>query len=110
MAITESQQSSNRPARRGIAVLTMALLGMAIAKELRLPRDERTWHGTLFGFVPYDLRVPTLDRLRRSLWSPDDNRLVLPRAFGIGWSPNFARLAALGRRALPTRRVPESAP
>jgi hypothetical protein len=103
MARTETQQSSNRPARRGIALLTMALLGVAIVKELRLPRDERTWHGMLFGFVPYDLRVPTVDRLRRSLWSPDDNRLLLPRSFGIGWSPNFGRLAALGRRARGSR-------
>jgi hypothetical protein len=102
MARTETQQSSRRPARRGIALLTIALLGVAIAKELRQPRDERTWHGVLFGFVPYDLRVPTLDRLRRSLWAPDDDRLVLPRAFGIGWSPNFARLVALGRQVLGT--------
>jgi hypothetical protein len=73
------------------------LLALAVGKELRTPRGERQWHGELFGFLPYDLRLPTPARLRRSLWSPDDGRFVLPRSFGVGWSPNLARIVRAGR-------------
>lgn len=68
------------------------LLLLAVATELRKPRAERTWHGRVLGLVPYDLRPPTLARVKESFWSPDDPRLVLPRAFGLGWSPNLGRL------------------
>lgn len=70
----------------------MCLLA-AVVKELRKAPDERTWHGELAGFVPYDLRPPTLQRLRASLWDPQSSRWLLPRSFGVGWSPNLARLA-----------------
>jgi len=64
----------------------------AVLDQLRRPRDERIWHGRLGGLVPYELRRPTLRRLRGSLWAPDDPHLLLPRAFGVGWSPNLARV------------------
>jgi hypothetical protein len=83
------------PIRRFWALVSMALLGAAVVTELRKPKDERTWQGELAGFVPYDLRPPTIDRLRTSLWSPDDPRLFLPRAAGVGWSPNVGRLVRL---------------
>jgi hypothetical protein len=79
--------------------VALALLALAVVKELRTPREVRTWHGTLFGFVPYDLRPPSLDRVRASLWAPDDDRYVVPRSFGVGWSPNLARVWALVRSA-----------
>jgi hypothetical protein len=83
--------------RRVIGGAVAALLALAVGKELRTPRAERQWHGDLFGFVPYDLRLPTLERLRLSLWSPDDDRFFLPRSFGVGWSPNLARVVRAGR-------------
>lgn len=68
-----------------------ALLASAIATELRKPPEERTWHGRVFG-MPYDFRRPTLAKLRRTFWDPDNDALFTPHAFGVGYSVNFARL------------------
>ena len=32
----------------------LRLLGAAVVTELREPQEERTWHGKLAGFVPYE--------------------------------------------------------
>jgi hypothetical protein len=77
-----------------VAAVAGALAGAAVAKELSRPADERTWHGDVGG-VPYDFRPPTVDKIRRTVWNPDDPRLFPPHVFGVGWSINFARLAAL---------------
>jgi hypothetical protein len=94
------QTSRDRPSarsrrRKTAAGVGMALIAAAVVQQLRRPPSERDWHGTLGGAVPYDLRPPTLDRLRDSLWAPDDERLWLPRAAGVGWSPNLARVFSL---------------
>lgn len=77
--------------RRLMSWLSLGLLGWAVTKELRLPKDERTWHGDLAG-IPYDLRVATPARLRAAFWNPDDPRVFTPRPMGVGWSVNFARV------------------
>ena len=79
------------------ATIGIALLAAAVVQQFRLPRSQRTWRGTLAGVVPYDLRPPTFDRIRDSLWAPDDGHLLLPRAAGVGWSPNLARILVLLR-------------
>ena len=71
------------------AVLSIA----AVLKELRRPQEERTWHGALSGFVPYDLRMPTIERTRRTLWNPD-GAIVGTRVFGVGWSINLGAIVA----------------
>lgn len=71
-----------------------ALAGAAVAKEMDKPTDERDWHGEIAG-VPYDLRTPTVDKLRRAVWDPDNPNVVGPPPFGVGWSVNLARLAAM---------------
>lgn len=78
-----------------VGVLVMAL---AVVRELRLAPENRTWHGTVLGFVPYDFRRPTLERVRRAWWAPDDGHLLVPRALGVGWSINLAHLVQLLRR------------
>jgi hypothetical protein len=75
---------------------SVGLAAAAVAKELRRPRKERTWQGSL-GKIPYDLRTPTPKRIKRSLWAPDDSRLFVPRAFGVGWSVNLASVKARGK-------------
>lgn len=75
-----------------------ALVGAALAKELDKPPGERTWHGEVGG-VPYDFRPPTLEKIRRTLWDPDNPELFPPHLFGVGWSVNVARLVALASRA-----------
>lgn len=68
-----------------------ALLVSAIVTELRKPPPERTGHGRVFG-MPYDFRPPTLAKLQRTFWDPENPALFTPHAFGVGYSINFARL------------------
>ena len=90
-----------RRARKVARAVGIALLAAAVATELRKPSGERAWHGRLGGFVPYDLRPPTLERVRAAWWSPDDPRVFTDRVFGVGWAINLGRLVRLarGRRA-----------
>lgn len=78
-------------------LLAIGFTVAAIVKELRLPREERTWHGAV-GIVPYDFRMPTADRIRERLWSPDSPRVLMPTVFGVGWTFNVGRLVELLRR------------
>ena len=76
-----------RSVRSLVRLVGIALAVAAFVRELRTPRDERTWHGRI-GVVPYDLRPPTFTRVRDALWNPDDERVLVPRAFGVGWTVN----------------------
>ena len=80
-----------------VRLITIALTIAAVVKELRTPHEERTWHGAVVGFVPYDFRRPTLARIRERMWAPQDPRLVNPRVFGLGWTVNVGRLVTLVR-------------
>jgi Family of unknown function (DUF5808) len=84
--------STRKRKQVGGIVLGGGLLAAAIATELRKPSRNRTWHGRLLGFVPYDLRPPTFRRVKSRWWNPSDPRLLTPRAFGVGWDINFGRL------------------
>ncbi len=46
-------------------------------------------HGKIFGLVPYDLRMPSLARLRRMLWNARERRFLVPAFFGVGWTANL---------------------
>jgi hypothetical protein len=70
----------------------VALVGAAVANELRKPAGKRTWHGDLVG-VPYDLRPPTMERMQAAVWDPDNPAVLVPQVFGVGWSINLASLA-----------------
>lgn len=72
----------------------------AVVKELRLPREKRTWHGSVGGFMPYDFRRPTMERARQRMWAPDSRYIFTARVFGAGWTVNFGRLYELARRRL----------
>ena len=82
--------------RELIGAAALALLAAAVVRELSLPQDQRTWHGTMCG-VPYDLRRPTWRRVQESWWAPEDPRLVTPRVLGVGWGLNLGRIAALSK-------------
>jgi Predicted membrane protein len=45
-----------------------------------------------FG-VPLDLTAPTAEKVARSWWNPRDERLFVPRVFGLGWALNFGAVA-----------------
>ncbi len=72
--------------------LWLLIVAAAIANELRKPADQRTWHNRLGGVLPYDLRPPTLARVKQTLWDPGNERILVPQAFGIGWSVNVGGL------------------
>jgi len=74
--------------------ISLGLIGAALATELRKPKDERTRVGKVAGFIPYDLRRPTVERARERWWNPADHRLIVPKVFGAGWTVNFHSLVS----------------
>jgi hypothetical protein len=49
-------------------------------------------HGKFLGMVPYDFRKPSLARVKERMWNPEDERIITPRDFGIGWTLNLYQL------------------
>lgn len=95
-SVRDMKDDNNEQKRRGSAKdlwrLVLVAIGVfAIVQELRKPASERTWHGTVGGFVPYDFRMPTVDRFRESYWN-DAGPILAPRPFGVGWVPNFGAM------------------
>jgi hypothetical protein len=87
-----------------VRLVTFALVVAAVTKELQKDPEDRTWHGEL-GFVPYEFRAPTLERVRERLWAPESERLIGPHVFGVGWSVNVGRVVELVRRRLQGEEV-----
>jgi hypothetical protein len=73
----------------------IGLVVLAVVEQLRRPAGDRTWNGTVIGFVPYDFRMPTLERMRSRWWNPEDDRLFVQQVFGVGWTINLARAKLL---------------
>lgn len=48
--------------------------------------------GRLLG-IPYDLRVPSAERYATRWWDPLDRRVMVPKAWGVGWTVNLGALA-----------------
>jgi uncharacterized membrane protein len=84
-----------RVVRRVVKVVAIGLLVAAVVQEASKPRADRTWHGRVFGFVPYDFSPPTWGRIRRAYWNPEDGRLFTDRVMGVGWAINLHRARAL---------------
>ena len=87
-----------RTFRRGRRLVRFAVFGLvvaAVATELTKPESERTWHGRVFGAVPYDFRPPTWKRIRDAYWNPESDRLFSDRVFGVGWAVNLYRAKTL---------------
>ena len=82
-----------------------ALVATSVIRELRRPAGERTWQGKVAG-VPYDYRTPTVDRLRATWWAPEDDRLVQPTAYGLGWDLNLGRVVKLASAAMSQESSP----
>ena len=72
-----------------LGTLFTFLVAAAIKDQLRLPPEERTWHGKIAGRIPYDFRPPTLERLRDTFWNKHSSEILVPQAFGIGWTINL---------------------
>ncbi|MBT8247151.1 MAG: hypothetical protein KJN73_05010 [Acidimicrobiia bacterium] len=76
-----------------LKILALGLVIAAVIKELRLPQEERTWHGALGGFVPYDFRMPTMDKVKHTFWNPEGS-IIVDRVFGVGWTINLGAVVA----------------
>ena len=63
----------------------------AVCQELEKPKEERTWRGRI-GVVPYNFRLPTIQRFKDAYWNEDDPRIFTPQPLGVGWSLNFRTL------------------
>jgi hypothetical protein len=74
-----------------------AIAVIAIIQELRKPPDQRTWHGKVADFVPYDFRKPTMERVKDTYWNPD-GPIFSGKVFGAGWALNIGRLAQWFKR------------
>lgn len=91
--MSKKASSSRRRSPGGLLRLVgLGLLIASVIRELRLPKEERTWHGVVLGRVPYDLRRPSLARIKAAVWNPDNPHLLVPTAFGVGWTLNLAAL------------------
>ncbi|MEO8973929.1 MAG: DUF5808 domain-containing protein [Ktedonobacteraceae bacterium] len=86
--MAKSKKRQMKPGDVMTFIVIATLVGLAIREQLRMSPEERTWHGTLYG-IPYDFRRPTVERLRETFWNKDTARVLVPHAFGMGWSINF---------------------
>ena len=89
--------------------LALAIIGLiAVIQELRKPSDERTWNGKVADLVPYDFRMPTIERVRSTYWNPD-GPIIAGKVFGVGWAPNLGalnRIVAKLRTGVDSNREP----
>jgi hypothetical protein len=103
-----------RRLRRMARLVSLGLMVAAISQEMSKPEAERTWHGRVGGFVPYDFRPPTWERIKAAYWNPSDPRLFTEKVMGVGWAVNLYRARGLMQEgfeflmgsapALPARR------
>lgn len=77
---------------RILQATAITLTLVAVFQELEKPKEERKWYGKIAGFIPYDFRIPTIERFKESCWNPYESRLFTPRVCGIGWGINFYTL------------------
>lgn len=85
--MTENQKQRSTVAN--LWRLLLAVVGIvAVVTELQKPPAERTWHGKVADFVPYDFRVPTADRFRETYWNPE-GPIVTSKLWGVGWALNL---------------------
>lgn len=95
MGKQKNEQTEKRMTAKDVWRLLLVIIGViAIVQELRKSADQRTWQGTVGGFVPYDFRKPTADRFKNTYWNPD-GPVVSAKAWGVGWAPNFGAMKKL---------------
>lgn len=72
----------------------LSITALAILEQLVRDPRYRDWHGTILG-IPYDFRLPTIERARAAVWSEESDHLLSPHVFGVGWTVNVGRVYAL---------------
>lgn len=82
-----------RDLMKAFQTVAWVALVAAIYQELKKPPEQRTWHGKVAGAIPYDFRVPTIDRVRSAYWDPDSDRVFSDKVVGVGWAVNVPTAA-----------------
>ena len=87
-----------------IQVTAITLTIAAVCQELEKPKEERVWHGKLADLIPYDFRLPTIERVKESFWNPYNSSIFTREAFGVGWAINLyallERLSLMGQSTI----------
>ncbi len=81
-------KKKNRVGNAAVGALVIMLIVAAILDQLRRPPADRTWQGRVFG-IPYDFRVPTIERIKAEVWNKNTAQILMPHAFGVGWGINL---------------------
>ena len=89
MTTPDDRRKRSRDFNRLLKLISLVLAVTAVVKELRTPAELRTWNGKVAGVVPYDFRLPTMDRLRQAYWNPRSPKVFTGRPLGVGWAINF---------------------
>jgi Family of unknown function (DUF5808) len=79
-----------------VTIVSVGAAALAVVRELKKPSSQREWNGRV-GFIPYDFRIPTPSRIRERYWNPNDDRILVPQLFGVGWTINLGRVVRLLR-------------
>ena len=88
-------KQKKRSGIKGIWRLALAIVGVvAVVMELQKPADHRTWHGKVADFIPYDFRMPTVERFQETYWNPE-GPILSSKVWGVGWAINFGVLKEL---------------
>ena len=62
-----------------------------IAAAVHAYRTKQS-HGRYYN-VPFEFRIPTIERAKNRVWNPNDRRLFNPNIFGVDWTLNLHEAA-----------------
>ena len=77
--------------RRTMSLWRAIVTIFTIAAIVHAYRTRQT-HGRYYN-VPFEFRIPTIERAKKRMWNPDDRSLFTPNIFGVGWTLNFHEAA-----------------
>ena len=77
--------------RRTMSLWRTAVMIFTIASAVHAYRTKQS-HGRYYN-VPFEFRIPTIERAKKRVWNPRDRRLFTPNIFGVGWTLNFHEAA-----------------
>ena len=97
--MTRQQEVAMRPMSR-FRMVTSVFAAATVIYAIRTKQS----HGR-FLRVPFEFRFPTPARVRQRVWNPDDDSVITPQAFGVGWTLNLYQVAR--RLGLIGKGIPE---
>ena len=77
--------------RRTMSLWRTAVIIFTIAAAVHAYRTKQS-HGRYYN-VPFEFRIPTIERAKKRVWNTSDRRLFTPNIFGVGWALNLHEAA-----------------